>query len=108
MNVEDMKKKIIELIDDSKDNDRKIGFYSDENVQTIMEELYRKWEAGNRRGIPLDYATRDQIEILYKLAVYYSRNPRGKAYVEFVRRAYYGDKKEKKQSSTWKKILRFI
>ncbi len=88
MKIEDKKRKIIELIDESKDNDRKIAFYSDDKVVEILDRLYRKWEENNRVGIPLDYATPEEIDTLYNLAVKYSSSPRGRAYIEFVRSAY--------------------
>ncbi len=103
-----MKKKIVELIDDSRDNDRKIAFYSDENVQAIMDKLYGEWEKNNRKGIPLDYASNEELEVLYRLAKHYAENPYRKAYVDFMRRAYFGEKKEEKRSSWLKRILRII
>ncbi len=110
MDREYMKRRIIELIDESRDNDRKIGFYSDENVQQIMNRLYGKWEENGRKGIPLDYATIEELEILYRLARTYTENPRGRAYVEFVRKAYFGEDKGKdeRRNSWLRRMLRII
>ncbi len=108
MDPASMRKKIIELIDDSRDNDRKIAFYSDENVQAIMERLYSEWEKNDRKGIPLDYASNEELEVLYRLAKRYAENPYRKAYIDFMQKAYFGEKKEEKHNSWLKRILRII
>jgi len=71
MNREEMKQRIISLIDDSRESARKICFYSDPSVSSILDSLYKRWEDGNRVGIPLDYANDEELEILYRMAVKY-------------------------------------
>ncbi len=99
MNINDKKRKIIELIDESKDNDRKLAFYSDETVMKILDRLYSEWEKNNRNGIPLDYATPEEIEILYSLAVKYSKSPTRKAYLKFIESAYLGRRREEEDEA---------
>ncbi len=110
MNIQDKKNKIIELIDESKDDERKIAFYSDDIVQGILTRLYDEWEKNNRNGIPLDYASPEEIDTLYRLAIRYSRNPAA-AYTRFIKTAYFGEKEEKnnaKDRSILHRLLRLI
>jgi len=64
-NIENMKKEIIEIVDKNWNPWVKAAFYSDPEVEAILTELYEVWEKENRRGIPLDYASYEQLEILY-------------------------------------------
>lgn len=110
MDIRKKKNKIIELIDESKDDERKIAFYSDDTVQNILMRLYNEWERNNRKGIPLDYASPEEIDILYMLAVRYSRNPDA-AYTRFIKTAYFGEKKEDEKDkgrSILHRLLRLI
>jgi len=68
---EKLKKKILELIDESREDWRKAAFYSDKTVQDILDRLYTRWEESNRRNRPIDYATIEELEILAKLAEKY-------------------------------------
>ncbi len=70
--AEELKEKIIKLIDESKDNNRKIAFYGDERVTVIMDKLYKRWEEAGRRNKPIDYATYEELKTLARLAEYYS------------------------------------
>lgn len=67
--------RILSLIDESNDNWRKTGFYSDPVVQDIMMKLYERWNNNNRKGIPLDYATNEELFILVRKAEHYSMIP---------------------------------
>lgn len=67
--------RILSLIDESNDSWRKAGFYSDPAVQDIMMNLYERWNNSNRKGIPLDYATNEELLILVKKAEQYSKTP---------------------------------
>lgn len=66
--MEDLKKKIIDLVDGSRDPWRKVAFYSNQVVSDILTKLYDRWEKSGRKGTPLDYATKDELDILYKYA----------------------------------------
>ena len=49
----------------------KIAFYSDSEVQRILENIYKRWEEAGRRGIPLDFATMDELKLLASKALKY-------------------------------------
>jgi len=84
MDKEEMKKKIVELIDMNARNGPKLAFYSDPIVVSIVKELYDKWENNGRRGIPLDYASEEQIKILYKKALRYCNVSDEEAWLMFL------------------------
>lgn len=109
--LEKKKNEIIRLIDDSKQNGRKIAFYSDPLVVEILDKIYELWEKNNREGIPLDYASPDQIDVLYNLALKYSRVSDSEAWALYLRRTVYGTEKENKsknKKSRLRSFLRFI
>ncbi len=85
MDIELMKKKIIEMVDDSREDGRKIAFYSNPTVQEILNSLYDRWEKHERKGIPLDYATEEEVKILYTIAVKATSVPSSKSYISFIR-----------------------
>uniref|UniRef100_A0A7C4HCM2 Uncharacterized protein n=1 Tax=Staphylothermus marinus TaxID=2280 RepID=A0A7C4HCM2_STAMA len=117
---EDKKRKIIDLIDKSNKQGPKIAFYSDQHVSSLMNELYKRWKDNGERGIPLDYATDNEIESLYNMAVKYSNVTDEEAWISFLciedsgntslgnmsNRDYRKALNEKE--SIWKKIFRFI
>ena len=67
------KEDLIRLIDQHPDNWVKAAFFSDEVVEVIMEGLYEKWASSGEVGIPLDYATEEELNLLYKKALKYAR-----------------------------------
>lgn len=104
---EELKREIIILIDENRDQWKKAAFYSDDDVQKILNRLYNEWEKNNRHGVPLDYASTEELETLAALARRYSRLDSRLA----MRAIVFGDrpsvKKEiEEESSTWKKILK--
>ena len=104
---EELKKEIIVLIDENRDQWKKAAFYSDNDVQNILNRLYDEWEKNNRQGVPIDYATTDELETLAALARRYSRLDSRLA----MRAMVFGDrpsvKKEiEEEGSIWKKILK--
>lgn len=70
-NAEELKRRITMLIDDSTNNWAKIAFYSDPNVAHILDLVYGRWEQNNRKGLPIDYATIDELRILVHAAEKY-------------------------------------
>ncbi len=68
---EKLKNKILTLIDESTNNWAKMAFYSDPKVATILERVYGEWEQNNRRGLPIDYATLEELQVLAKAAEKY-------------------------------------
>ncbi|MCE4610471.1 MAG: hypothetical protein F7B17_00680 [Desulfurococcales archaeon] len=71
-NLDYMKRRILELIDDSDDPWLKAAFYGDPKVASILNKLLSEWERNERKGIPLDYAGPDDLETLYSLASKYA------------------------------------
>lgn len=67
-----MKRTILHLIDDQEDNWLKAAFYGDESVRRILDRLYEEWEKAGRRGIPLDYATLEELVELERIARRYA------------------------------------
>jgi len=70
-NAEELKRRITMLIDDSTNNWAKIAFYSDPNVAHILDLVYDRWEQNNRKGLPIDYATIDELRVLVHAAEKY-------------------------------------
>jgi hypothetical protein len=51
LTIDEMKKEVVRLIDENKDNVYKIVFYSQPEVQRILDNLTERWSnAGNRGG----------------------------------------------------------
>lgn len=69
--IESLKKEIIDIVDNNWNPWIKAAFYSDPEVDAILRQLYEEWEKAGRVGIPLDYATLEQLEILYYKAQEY-------------------------------------
>lgn len=63
-----MKRELIAMIDESSDAELKSRFYSNETVAAIMNKLYERWELAGGIGIPLDYASNEEIRELYEIA----------------------------------------
>lgn len=92
--------RIIEMVDENRDQNVKIAFYSDSYVSQTLEKLYERWEKNNREGIPLDYATEEELFQLAKKASLYYSNPS---------LIYQTDKKKKvKEESVLSKFLEII
>ena len=70
-NAEELKRRITMLIDDNTNNWAKIAFYSDPNVAHILNLVYDRWEQNNRKGLPIDYATIDELRVLVHAAEKY-------------------------------------
>lgn len=68
VDISKLKKEIIAWIEESNDPIYKIAFYSNEEVVPIANKLMEIWEKNERRGIPLDYATEEEIVKLHKIA----------------------------------------
>ncbi|MCX8195779.1 MAG: hypothetical protein N3F67_01675 [Acidilobaceae archaeon] len=67
----DKKQFILKAIEDNRSPWVKAAFYSDPDVSRILEELTKRWEREGR-GIPLDYATEEELEELYRKAASYA------------------------------------
>ncbi|MCD6323712.1 MAG: hypothetical protein J7L55_01205 [Desulfurococcales archaeon] len=82
-----MIKEIINRVEESQDEWRKAAFYSDEAVTQLLEELYKRWEGSGMAGIPLDYATDEELSILYDKAMSVSSEKGFSTFKNFVRKA---------------------
>jgi len=71
----DLIKEIEENIEENLNTMVKAAFYSDPEVERIVMELYKRWESHSYRGIPLDYASMDELELLALKARYYRQHP---------------------------------
>jgi len=85
MSREELKQKLINLIDMSSDSGPKIAFYSDPKVSDLINELYKRWERSGCRGIPLDYADDEELEFLYRKALKYSSVTEAEAWQIYIK-----------------------
>ena len=117
MDREKMKEKIIEIIDKNKRNGPKIAFYSDPQVASLMNELYQRWESNDRKGIPLDYASDDEIKFLYNIALKYSNVSDDEAWIMYLSREGTDinptleelvEEEESRKPSIWRRIFWFL
>lgn len=65
---EEMREEIVRLIDESREVIYKIAFYAQPEVQGILDDVTKRWENSGYIGKPIDYATPEELEILYKIA----------------------------------------
>ncbi|MEZ0393527.1 MAG: hypothetical protein ABWK00_00545 [Desulfurococcaceae archaeon] len=65
---QELKRKVLGLIDSSQDRGIKYAFYSNERVKEIMQRLYERWEGAGMKGMPIDYATDEELEALVSVA----------------------------------------
>lgn len=70
---ERLKRELINLIDLNKDAWVKAAFFSDDVVEKLMEVLYARWENSDEAGIPIDYASVEELKVLLELAHKYAR-----------------------------------
>ncbi len=63
---------LIALIEDNAIAWRKAAFYSDPRVEEIYSRLVREWEERGGEGIPLDYASIEELEALVAVAREYA------------------------------------
>ena len=75
---------IMTLIDESVDEWRKAAFYADEEVSQLLDDLYVRWEREGRSGIPLDYASNEEIAFLYRKALIASKSG-GSMFKKFIK-----------------------
>ncbi|MEB3844967.1 MAG: hypothetical protein LRS48_04725 [Desulfurococcales archaeon] len=73
MDRESVKREILSLIDDHYSGWVKAAFYSDPVVEPIVDRLMNTWESNGREGIPLDFASDEELTTLLSQARKYSR-----------------------------------
>ena len=62
------------------------AFYSDPEVESILNALYERWNRSNGVGEPIDYATDEEVETLYRLARHYASLTPYEAYSIYMSR----------------------
>ncbi len=68
---EDMRERLLRMMDTVRSNWVLSAFYSDNEVDIIVNALYNRWEEAGRKGMPLDYASTSELMILNKKASHY-------------------------------------
>ena len=95
-------------IEENVNNWVKVAFYSDPDVASITDKLYRRWEESGREGSPLDYATLDELRVLAaKSRVYRDVNP-SLVLRAFMKGEDVQEESEKGRTSIIKTILRYL
>ncbi|MCE4604566.1 MAG: hypothetical protein F7B20_06345 [Aeropyrum sp.] len=69
---EEARDRILRLIEDSDNPWLKAAFYGDPKVSQVLDRLFEEWEKSGRKGIPIDYATDDELVVLERAAVKYA------------------------------------
>jgi len=69
---EEIKRDIIRLIDENRSPWVKAAFYSNLEVSSILDKLINIWESNDRKGIPLDYASEEELKTLHRHARRYA------------------------------------
>lgn len=82
---EELKQRILEIVENAPQMN-KAAFYSDPYVEELVNDLQKRWERANYQGEPIDYASDEELEKLYELALEYANMPEWKAYRIFIRR----------------------
>jgi len=57
---------ILVNVEESADPWVKAAFYSDSDVLRILSNIYERWERGGMSGEPLNYATDNELEVLFQ------------------------------------------
>ncbi|MEM1619307.1 MAG: hypothetical protein QXU52_00930 [Fervidicoccaceae archaeon] len=69
---EELRRELVELIEESRDSWIKAAFFSDPTVANLLEELHERWAGSGGVGAPLDYAEQNELEELVTRARRYS------------------------------------
>jgi len=69
---EELASKVLKLIEENRDGWVKAAFFSDPSVSRLLDELHARWSAAGCRGIPLDYASEEELEVLSEKAGEYA------------------------------------
>ncbi len=101
VNIDALKRKVIELIDESHNQWAKMAFYGDPEVSAILEVVYDRWEKAGNTGYPIDHATREELEVLASKAERYRNAGPEVAYVIVYGERGGEEKEEKKKSKSF-------
>ncbi len=106
--TEEKVREIVELIDESDDYWRKAAFYSDPDVSALLDSLYERWESSNMQGVPLDYATDEEVDFLYHKAKSLTREDARRSERAFIKKSMGIDEGIHKGSSEKRRKRRFF
>ncbi len=81
----DQRQRLLDIVENMP-QPNKAAFYSDPEVEPLVEELHQRWAREGYKGEPIDYATREEVKKLYQLAERYATMPQWQAYKLFVKR----------------------
>jgi len=101
--TEEKVREIVELIDECDNYWRKAAFYSDPDVSTLLDDLYKRWESSNMQGVPLDYATDEEVDFLYRKAKSLTREDARRSERAFIKKSMGIDEPHNKDSSKRRK-----
>jgi len=101
--TEDKVREIVELIDESDDYWRKAAFYSDPDISALLDSLYERWESSNMQGVPLDYATDEEVDFLYHKAKSLTREDARRSERAFIKKSMGIDEEISKDSGKRRK-----
>lgn len=104
--VNKLKSEIINLIDESTIPVVKEAFYSNQEVKRIMERLYMEWEKNENRGIPLDYATHEELIILHRIARQVVGSPYEELSRAHIRKAIGLGETSKEKKRFWRRLFK--
>ncbi len=92
-----MIKELLYIIEESDDVWRKVAFYSDSQVQKILNDLYVRWENSNYVGQPLELASDEELKILHYKATHLSQEDIDKAIINLYRKIALSSAEESKK-----------
>ncbi len=106
--TEEKIREIVELIDECDDYWRKAAFYSDPDVSALLDTLYERWESSSMRGVPLDYATDDEVDFLYHKAKSLTREDARRSERTFIKKSMGIDEEISKRDNSKRRKRRFF
>lgn len=65
-------RELVALIEDNSVAWRKAAFYNDPRVEPIYDRLIKAWGDAGEKGVPLDYATVEELRVLVEAAKDYA------------------------------------
>jgi len=102
---EKLVQELFQLIEDNRVDWRKAAFYSDPRVEPVYARLVEEWEKSGGEGIPLDYASMDELELLVAVAKEYAFMDEAKARSLAMKRS---EPKREEPEKEEKGFLRFF
>jgi len=81
-----MIKELLYIIEESDDVWRKVAFYSDPQVQKILDDLYVRWGNSNYVGQPLELASDEELKILHYKATHLKQEDIDRAVINLYRK----------------------